>query len=335
MQLFVHIGQPKTGSSTLQAFFNRNRETLLAQGYLYPKTLNPTNHGDLTVEAMGRVQRSLVPRMGGDFDAAAEKSKESWRSIAHQIKEYSPKHVIISSEFFFAAKHSEKLKRLIDEFIQPSEDPKFIAYMRTPSEHYVSLLQQAVKASHTPPMPKNPGLHHLNRYSSLGSVEARKFSRNSLVGNDIILDACHAMGIEHSSLSTTIGESNTSISAEGIILLQRYRHIVHPNDDNVFTKDTQELLRRIIRVESKNPESFTKAKLKPRIAQHLDSPTDITESLKSNYGIDISKDHGIPAHRARSIKEGQDITSLLDYKPNMLEKLTKSVRINNLISVSD
>ena len=43
--LYIHIGTPKTGSSTLQHFFENNRETLLQKGVYYPADISHERYG--------------------------------------------------------------------------------------------------------------------------------------------------------------------------------------------------------------------------------------------------------------------------------------------------
>lgn len=57
----VHIGMPKTGSTSLQAFFRANTKRLAEQGITYPKRLiYPDGHAELGVIALSRAG-ALVP----------------------------------------------------------------------------------------------------------------------------------------------------------------------------------------------------------------------------------------------------------------------------------
>ncbi|MFN3867408.1 MAG: hypothetical protein ACK4MD_11960, partial [Demequina sp.] len=51
MKLVLHIGTPKTGTTTLQRWFAGNRAAVLAQGVWYPETLGAENHRKLTTHA--------------------------------------------------------------------------------------------------------------------------------------------------------------------------------------------------------------------------------------------------------------------------------------------
>ena len=51
MRLLLHIGTEKTGTTTLQRWFERNRQALQAQGVYYPTSLGPSNHRHLSVFA--------------------------------------------------------------------------------------------------------------------------------------------------------------------------------------------------------------------------------------------------------------------------------------------
>ena len=51
MKLFLHIGTPKTGTTTLQRWFAGQRAALLAQGVWYPETPGAENHRRMTTYA--------------------------------------------------------------------------------------------------------------------------------------------------------------------------------------------------------------------------------------------------------------------------------------------
>lgn len=50
-RVYLHIGQGKTGTSTIQQFLVRNRRELASHGYLYPEISGPARHLELSLYA--------------------------------------------------------------------------------------------------------------------------------------------------------------------------------------------------------------------------------------------------------------------------------------------
>lgn len=331
MKVIFHIGQPKTGTSKLQDTFRYNDEKLRSQGILYPRTTTPRHHGDLTIPIKGKVPRSLVSRLGSSLEEALAKSHDAWSAVGEQVRDAAPSVVILSSEFLFNAPHVEQIPELVHRHIAADAELTFLAYLRTPSEHYTSLLQQRVKASYKVPPRRTSILAHLDNYAALGDVVARKFSRPEMVDEDIVADACQALGIDAAPLERTDGSSNATVSAEGIILLQRYRQIIHPHHEDVFKKDSNVLFRRIVQEEEQNPGVYTKPKLRPQFAQLLDAETPETKQLEAKYGVALAKDHGVKPARRQSIHPSQDATLLMNYDARLLERMLKACDLPSLI----
>lgn len=50
MKLILHLGMPKTGSTSIQTFMAQNRDNLLALGVLYPKVnISTNNHNFISI----------------------------------------------------------------------------------------------------------------------------------------------------------------------------------------------------------------------------------------------------------------------------------------------
>lgn len=128
--------------------------------------------------------------------------------------------------------------------------------------------------------PKNNSgkiLRQIEKFSAMGDVIVRQFSREMLVDNDIVKDACDAVGIDPHQFRTLAKEPNSSISAEGGMLLQEYRRRHHLQKDNIFTKDTNAFIQKIRQVENNHPDVFTKIKVRRGLAQVLDQERPDTE----------------------------------------------------------
>ena len=104
-ELLLHVGPHKTGSTTLQLGFHRNRERLRQQGVHYagPKTQPMTA---AMVAATGQLLPTMTPEM-----AAA------WDELVHEVHTVDADRTVISSEFFCeadATRTTQLLDRLGD-----------------------------------------------------------------------------------------------------------------------------------------------------------------------------------------------------------------------------
>ena len=136
--LILHIGLPKTGTSSIQYALNRAREKLLKHGILYPET---GQWADYSHHGLGFALRG-VSDYGGQPVEAVE-------TLLDALSEEYDKHrsaetVLISSEIFQALvwpKRIAALKRFTDQF----EQVKIIAVLRRQDLLLESLFKQHVK----------------------------------------------------------------------------------------------------------------------------------------------------------------------------------------------
>ena len=102
MKLILHIGSPKTGSTSLQKSLCANHDLLLEKGYYYPHITDMFNHNVLSL-----LFRNAPPTRQftqGDVKSPAYYEAvgfEELNKIKAQLKFLKPKTVILSSEYYF------------------------------------------------------------------------------------------------------------------------------------------------------------------------------------------------------------------------------------------
>lgn len=230
----IHIGQPKTGTTALQIALSSNRKRLLRQGFLYPRPAFGASHGGLTVPFAHKVQRTMARHLGQDLEKARMAALDQWRAVAAEAALTPDATVLLSSEHFLAAPDLDRLPGLIEQMFGPGGKIGFVVYLRTPSEHFISRVQQQIKATHRLPSPAHDRLARLELIEQIAPVRARRFARDSLTDGDIVADFCALNGIDSGELRRRATEANTSISAEGMILLQDYRRRHHADSPMSF-----------------------------------------------------------------------------------------------------
>ncbi|MEL7464605.1 MAG: hypothetical protein AAFN79_11095 [Pseudomonadota bacterium] len=129
----LHIGAPKTGTTSIQNVCARGRAQLRAEGTLYPESLGRTSH-QLFAAAMGRLfepdglRRALgvggarrVLRLRSDLSAA----------LRREVEETRPETLIISAENLFANVRSVGDARRIARFLKPfAKSVEIVVYLR-------------------------------------------------------------------------------------------------------------------------------------------------------------------------------------------------------------
>jgi hypothetical protein len=104
VQLHLHIGLEKTGTSSVQLFFARSQPQLLTVGILYPDTFRPRadfdNHAALAAAAQvddsDRDLTSLAPRLAGESREAARDRLA--RQFEAEVAARRPAAIVLSSE---------------------------------------------------------------------------------------------------------------------------------------------------------------------------------------------------------------------------------------------
>lgn len=133
MTLYLHIGLNKTGTSSIQTFFNANHRTLESLGVVYPRTgLHDSAHYGFSKRFIGFPAAAIVSPADGVED-------EIKAAVA------ADHDVVISSEYLFLAKKEQvfEIKHFLDKI---GVDAKIVVYLRRHDYWIDSVFNQAVKA---------------------------------------------------------------------------------------------------------------------------------------------------------------------------------------------
>lgn len=149
MKLILHIGQSKTGTTSLQEFLRLNRDSLKEKGILYPDyyknnlPLGTLNHNSLAEELSGF---SRYPRFS---------TSEYFKQIQNQAKTSNCRIIILSGESFMGAPqvwraepdfftaYKKKLDTLKTFIASYSVD--VVAYLRPQEEWFESAITQVIR----------------------------------------------------------------------------------------------------------------------------------------------------------------------------------------------
>ncbi len=241
MQVIIHIGTEKTGSTTLQEFMLLNRDVLLADGVYVPRSLGRANHRKLAVYCMNDDKSDdFTINKGLDKKNKRDRYRQKVAdSLVKELKELDPaiiNTVLISSEHFHSRlTDKSELERLKALFAVMAMDVKIICYLRKQSHLVESKYSTYLKSggySSFASMSKE--CVESNRYYnydhflklwehcfSIENISIREFGRDTFVENNLCLDFLDLAGlkIEQEKLSFP-KDKNTSFSTLGIFMVR-------------------------------------------------------------------------------------------------------------------
>lgn len=297
MKTLLHIGMGKTGTTALQHSLASSRPYLLGKGVLYPKAPRPfsqNNHQIIVarITTTDRMPRDILTKFE-DRDDLMEGYRKFIRGLREQVAETTPEALVISGESLFRPFPAPKLRKLRAVFDKLDSEASVIAYVRKPSERFVSYLQQALKYSfkvRSPEPSKYRGaIEAYARVFGRNFMHVRCFARDQLIDGDIISDFTERhlapFGVKRAELSAP-PRTNETISAESTDISRRYRLAFHPDKDNRTANDSRELVRALQAADA--AVGAGRPKLKPEVAELLDYSNDDPLWLRDQYGIVFS-----------------------------------------------
>lgn len=237
MKALVHIGTPKTGTTTLQSFLFANADALAAQGFRYhvdaahPKPQRElglaalSEVGDLPASAVARAMyRARTP---AEQRATAEPALRALKAFPDR---WSEPVALFSAEHIWGFLVSSDSIRAIDRiFSDVFEDVRYLVYLRQPSDLLLSRYSEALKFETDKSLDefisRIPHDRHFRMSERLRKwvgvvghdrIRVRLFDKASLVDGDLIADFCSAWGIEPTGLArpSPRNESLTQCAAE-------------------------------------------------------------------------------------------------------------------------
>lgn len=292
MQLILHVGTPKTGTTALQEALITLNPSLRKRGVLYPllDTKLP-NHNFLAILTETEERRSGLFRyfLKQDPNYLTHRVPKALTELEAQIKQSKPRKVIISSEMIFYALSFDTEGHLKNRLLGLSNDIRLIAYFRRPSRYYLSVAQQQLKNACTMFRPKPMELRrHIENWerSMQCPMTAICYDRSALIGGDITTDFLHRVldAEELAELDIPSISSNETLSAESMEILQDYRCAIYPHSDEEHFEDSNALRKALAALETSVLPS-TKPQLYPEIAEYIDYSSTELLWLRERYGI--------------------------------------------------
>lgn len=200
--LFLHMGVPKTGTTSLQNFLYENEELLNSNGFSYPHVLEELV--DLPFS------REHIKKNGAMFYGYLDENKENdvyWREFCNYLHSCLEEYNIIVSAEGMINEWERILSKIEGEFY----DIKVIVYLRRQDELIESLWNQNIKAGDTSRsfeeyvavapiwLDYDNTLNRMIRVLGADRVIVRNYNR--LLDGSIEIDFMTSIGIEYERIT--------------------------------------------------------------------------------------------------------------------------------------
>lgn len=316
----LHIGTPKTGTSSIQ----RCLEQAQVGGNLGP-VCYPLWKGDRNQQRLAMIYppgalwatwvRQMFPARPREF-----------RRIGEQYRQFIFKELRSANSAVISA---EALSSLSPDSVGQLRDAlrhggyrefHIVLYVRDPADYFLSQTQQDLKGHPVPPFVEDPASF---RYDFLRAAETwehlfpgkliiRRFPNGP--NHDVVEDFA---GVLKDCLGVTLPRlpvrMNTSISAEAMQILQDYRENFWPDAGGLITPDAARLAEFLRKSAKDIPQ--TKPVLKKEVAEQVRANHKAdAELLYSRYGVDLG---------------------LQDCGPKAVPVVRRSYRVNDIVESVD
>lgn len=236
--LILHIGVPKTGTTSIQRFLIDNRPHLREQNIFLSTSLAGGNPGNNRNLSFCFVRASAALNLA---DAQAGGSAEIWQQRLHCLQRFAaelnahtqPQQTwILSSEYLWAElTHEQEIRALRLELSRHFSCIKVVVYLRHWLAHEISRLSQHQKAGRNvctintdanPLLDYAAGIQRWQRAFQPDALIVRRFQQHTHGEGDVIDDFCRICGIQERNL-TRPARQNVALS------LTAMRHLWHLN----------------------------------------------------------------------------------------------------------
>lgn len=125
--VYLHVGQPKTGTSYVQSVFANNADALRDKGILYPLPKDPSHAMDYGVNSGNMRTHDII------------------RGFDRLISRHPNEDFLFSSEFLFREEFYDR--KLFPFLKERGMNIKVVMFIRNPMSQFISVYKQAIKRS--------------------------------------------------------------------------------------------------------------------------------------------------------------------------------------------
>lgn len=241
-KLLLHVGLPKTGTSSIQRFLFDNRELLLDQGFYIPVFLQQNEnvagvHAWTSLLAFDEERTEPLVISFGMHDSLLRRSMraEKWSQLNEALDKYSEHTWIVSDEILSARMLDRRdLQSLRDNFISLFAECKIVFFLRNQLDSAVGqwstdVINGSTQKSMFLPwnLPEDPKryLHHQNLLMLWQSCLPNSEFKVQLYDKQILTIFSEVAGFDMSQVTYIPMRENSTIPACCLQLLARYNEL--------------------------------------------------------------------------------------------------------------
>lgn len=236
MSIYLHIGNGKTGSTSIQTFIEENAEMLRTRGYVFPVCAGRRNHrrfamyahDDHVIDNLRRAKKLTTPERIVAFRAQFREEflqeEKTWNA---------DQTVLVSSEQMSRLHVDSAQRRLFDLLAETGRRVRVIIYLRAQHEAIVSEYSQFIKGGKTTTLEHEIALasdRKMYRYAQTvrswanvfgaENLIVRPYERRQLKDADVVADYMHIVGLGDLHGGTMPKEQNQSLDVATIEYLR-------------------------------------------------------------------------------------------------------------------
>lgn len=228
MKLILHLGMPKTGTSSVQDTFYTHE----TDQFSYMKWRAPNHSGLLALLFLDNAHKQAGFQFADNPEQEVEKQRAEWLQVLPGYFAEKRNHtVLFSAESGFVVPTVAR-ERMRDFFSNYANEIKVIVYLRPPVSFMESSLQQNVKTGQGPVELSQQWPRYRERVGDLDRIFGRenvtlvKFDRKTLIGSDIVKDFAARIG--EVVPADRIVHSNESLGLKSLAFMHLLRREVRP-----------------------------------------------------------------------------------------------------------
>lgn len=259
IDVVLHLGTGKTGTTTIQHLMQQSRAALADQGVLYPRSPGPVRHARLGLSLRSDDELAQMPTWHQMRAQSPDRFRRRFtRRLREEIAEAAPSTVLFSDEALYGLMpHSVTLLRAFTDSL--GGRTRLVVYLRRQDEHLGSDYQQRVKTGEVRRMAQWTGEHdrsatyayarRLARWEEAmapTTLVVRRFERSAFKDGSLEADFLHAAGLSGIE-PTPIPRRNESLDAETVEFLRILNlYLVEHGGATAGLIDHRGLVRRLV-----------------------------------------------------------------------------------------
>ena len=333
-RLVLHIGQHKTGTTSLQRSLSLNRAGLASRGVVYPRLPGWRDAHHALVPALVGIEHCAVyvrRRLGRTDANAAAVSARALAKLGALAARRPDDTLVLSTEAVFRGLPDFALERLLEALSGLAREVRLVCYIRHPADQYLSSLNTLAQSLRGLRPPTRQGRRRpLSGYVGREGVVllVRPFLPAEMEEGDMVADfLVRGIGIPaRDAPLRPSGPLNRTLSAEALALFIEYAaRRGKPGDGALRLRDL--VFREAVRVVDRMAPGYERPALRPGFAEAVLRETSDLGWLRDNCGcVFPDVDYGTAGTGSGvEFREISRIDQLCEVDDGRLARLRRSV----------